>query len=163
VFHVFVSDGRVLQPVLRLGQIAKEDIDMGMSVYGASGNEFRNNVWWWRPLWNYVCDVAAPFTTDEDRAGGHSNHGHFVCAFKAQEIASILLRKIESGECAVHAMSRPIDGYLFSPENVLIRDLESGKFGSLTACQATSDYNFSVENVAKFAEFCAASGGFEIW
>ena len=21
------------------------------------GYYFRNNVWWWRPLWEYICDV----------------------------------------------------------------------------------------------------------
>jgi hypothetical protein len=32
---------------------------MGMDVYGESGNYFRNNVWWWRPLANY-CQAIAP-------------------------------------------------------------------------------------------------------
>ena len=35
---------------------------MGMDVYGIAptserGEYFRNNVWWWRPLWDYCCEV----------------------------------------------------------------------------------------------------------
>jgi hypothetical protein len=36
---------------------------MGMDVYGKDavsekGEYFRNNVWYWRPLWNYCIEVA---------------------------------------------------------------------------------------------------------
>jgi hypothetical protein len=36
---------------------------MGMDVYGTAptsktGEYFRNNVWWWSPLANYICGVA---------------------------------------------------------------------------------------------------------
>ena len=40
---------------------------MGMDVYGKnpeneSGEYFRNNVWWWRPLAEYVCSIAPDIT-----------------------------------------------------------------------------------------------------
>ena len=106
---------------------------MGVDLSGSNGNYFRNNVWWWYPLWNYVCDVGVSFITDEDRTGGSYNDGYFVPPSKARQIAEILGQKIESGECAVHAACLP------------------------------KLYQFSVENVANFVEFCAASGGFVIW
>jgi hypothetical protein len=36
---------------------------MGMDVYGKAptveeGKYFRNNLWWWRPLWTYVEEVV---------------------------------------------------------------------------------------------------------
>ena len=30
------------------------------------GNYFRNNVWWWRPLWSFTCDHCADFLTEDD-------------------------------------------------------------------------------------------------
>ena len=43
---------------------------MGMDVYGKKpkgekGDYFRNNVWWWRPLWQY-CASSAPELIDEE-------------------------------------------------------------------------------------------------
>ena len=31
-----------------------------------SGQYFRNNVWWWRPLWNYVANLCSEVITEED-------------------------------------------------------------------------------------------------
>ncbi len=30
------------------------------------GAYFRNNVWWWRPLWNYVTELCDDILTEED-------------------------------------------------------------------------------------------------
>ena len=35
---------------------------MGMDVFGLApkeekGEYFRNNVWWWRPLWDFVAQI----------------------------------------------------------------------------------------------------------
>ena len=50
------------------------------------GNYFRNNVWWWRPLWHYVCNSCDDILTEEDIEGGASNSGHKINADKALEI-----------------------------------------------------------------------------
>ena len=44
---------------------------MGMDVYGErprtnKGEYFRNNVWWWRPLWNYVSVECSDIITKKD-------------------------------------------------------------------------------------------------
>ena len=39
------------------------------------GIYFRNNVWWWRPLWNYVCKNCSDILTDEDVGAGSFNDG----------------------------------------------------------------------------------------
>ena len=51
---------------------------MGMDVIGKKpkaevGQYFRNNVWWWHPLWEYVCEVP-PALANRVRYG-HSNDG----------------------------------------------------------------------------------------
>jgi len=50
---------------------------MGMDVYGIApiaevGKYFRNNIWWWHPLWNYVQEVAPHLT---EGVNGHFNDG----------------------------------------------------------------------------------------
>ena len=40
---------------------------MGMDVYGKepkneTGEYFRSNVWWWRRLWDFVCDIDKLFS-----------------------------------------------------------------------------------------------------
>ena len=52
------------------------------------GYYFRNNVWWWRPLWSYVCDYIAPdILSDEDKEKGCFNDYHHITAIKANYIA----------------------------------------------------------------------------
>jgi len=34
------------------------------------GAYFRNNVWYWRPLWNFVCKVCNDIMTDDDMENG---------------------------------------------------------------------------------------------
>ena len=51
---------------------------MGMDVYGTEpknekGEYFRNNVWWWHPLWSY-CQENYPDITASVKKG-HDNSG----------------------------------------------------------------------------------------
>jgi hypothetical protein len=73
---------------------------MGMDVYGKApvdeaGEYFRNNVWWWRPLWDYCCAVA-PEITDKVE-DGHSNSGHGLDADDAVALADVLDEALASG------------------------------------------------------------------
>ena len=42
------------------------------------GVYFRNNVWWWRPLWDYVCEICEDVMSPEDIDAGHSNSGYEI-------------------------------------------------------------------------------------
>lgn len=74
---------------------------MGMDVYGLKpknekGSYFRNNVWWWRPLWNY-CGSVDP-TLFERVPGGHYNSGDGLkTPEEAEALGFLLLKKIDSG------------------------------------------------------------------
>ena len=39
------------------------------------GDYFRNNVWFWRPLWNFVCGACEDILTIEDMNAGGTNSG----------------------------------------------------------------------------------------
>lgn len=73
---------------------------MGMDVMGKmptseAGEYFRNNVWYWRPLWDYCLD------THPEIAGkvqyGHSNDGDGLDAEDAKALGEALLRDFQSG------------------------------------------------------------------
>jgi hypothetical protein len=80
----------------------RKDIEMGMDVYGKApkaneGEYFRNNVWWWRPLWDYCCDVATDIIGEELAENGHYNSGEGLNAEAAERLGNRLKDEIYSG------------------------------------------------------------------
>ena len=108
------------------------------------GIYFRNNVWWWRPLWSYVCEQFPDILGERHEEAGSYNDGHAISASKAIKIGIGLTAKLESGEVEEYAKS-------FEQEREKLDDDNWDK-----------SYPFNVENVEAFAKFCLESGGFEI-
>ena len=102
------------------------------------GIYFRNNVWWWRPLWDYIYDVC-PDILGGRYHGGHNNGGTEFTNDEAKEIAAKLLQEIDEGNTEAYQKLYEIR-------------TEDDEF----------EYPFDVENVRNFAEFCKDSGGFLI-
>lgn len=152
---------------------------MGMDVSGKAptsirGEYFRNNVWWWRPLWEY-CQKVSPVA--QKVMHGQYNGGDGLDAEDAAILASDLLRAIDSGDCAKYE-----DEYrarvAAMPDEECDLCNGTGKRTDITlphgigcnGCESTgkvrpsaSWYPFDTENVREFAAFVAESGGFEIW
>ena len=61
------------------------------------GNYFRNNVWYWRPLWNFVCDNCSDFLTEKDMDKGNYNDCAKISKTKAVKIAKRLSKLIADG------------------------------------------------------------------
>jgi hypothetical protein len=171
---------------------------MGMDVIGVApatetGTHFRNNVWYWRPLWQY-CEQIAP----ELVAGvsGQSNDGDGLDADGATQLAALLRAEIDSGRCTEFVsefnrwkagMSRtdcewcdgtgvrsdPIGVANGMPDKVLddaTAILIGRSTGWCNGCNGEGQkddwrlaYQFSVENVTEFVTFCENSGGFKIY
>ena len=122
---------------------------MGFDVIGRKaksekGKYFRNNVWFWRPLWTYVCNECDDILTIKEAEGGTYNDGIKISKAKAERIAKRLKKRIEDGSVDLHKA-----GYDGTVEQ--IEDKWADK------------YPFVTQNVIEFAEFCEDSGGFEIW
>ncbi|MBB4730513.1 hypothetical protein [Xanthomonas arboricola] len=154
---------------------------MGMDVYGKApvsekGEYFRNNIWWWHPLWRY-CEHLAPDLIPENNLG-HSNDGWGLNRRKSQALADRLAAALDSGETEQHAQA--YKAYLDSlpPEPCRIcggtghraPPPETGP-GSLSCngCNGqgsvpnfSTHYPFSVENVREFEAFLRDCGGFRI-
>ena len=83
---------------------------MGMDVMGNNpkserGEYFRNNVWWWRPLWEYCCEVDS--TLHYRVPNGHSNDGD---GLKTHEeclaLADLLLESLADGSALTYIKER---------------------------------------------------------
>ena len=106
------------------------------------GAYFRNNVWFWRPLWTYVSSVCYDILSVKDIERGSWNDGHKISKTKADKMAKKLYGLIEGGDVKAY-------------ESAYIRhQYEKGNWDK--------SYPFSEENVQRFADFCANSGGFRI-
>ena len=103
------------------------------------GYYFRNNVWWWRPLWDYCYFIADDLISEELWNNGHNNDGAGLNDRDAKLLGNRLLQKIREG-----------DADMFKK---LHEEQEEDK---------EYKYPFDVDNVKAFAEFCIESGGFEI-
>lgn len=171
---------------------------MGMDVVGknpsaATGEYFRNNVWWWRPLWDYCISVAPEIC---ESVSGHYNDGDGLDAANAEQLAQLLLEEVHSGRTARYKkyydarLSKLPQVECSYCDSTGIRTDEVGinmgmpereldessqillgrTHGWCNACKGEgrvdhfeTNYPFTVENVQQFAEFCRESGGFEIY
>ena len=138
------------------------------------GIYFRNNVWWWRPLWQYVCEQFPEIITDEDAENGCINNGHLIDEEKAMLIGLGLTAKVLDGSTKAYSDSYKAE--LDSLEQLECdlcegtgtrtdMDVDNGCNG----CSGTGlkddwakSYPFDAENVRNFAKFCLESGGFTI-
>jgi len=156
---------------------------VGFDVFGKNpknetGKYFRNNVWWWHPLWEYCCQVAP------DIAGkvthGHSNDGDGLDdEDDALALARRLREELESGRtkeyerqyaAALEALpDEPCricggTGGRQPPPQVGPGDVPcNGCSGTGKVRPFVTNCPFSKENVREFVEFLENCGGFEIW
>ena len=137
-----------------------------------AGYYFRNNCWWWRPLWNYCYAVADDIISEELFNGGHSNNGAGLDDKGAKELGQRLLSEINNGHTIQYQAS--YQQYLDDlPDDDCMRCNNNNhghnKKKECTNCNKTGKstnfnkhYPFDIDNVKEFAEFCIESGGFEI-
>lgn len=149
---------------------------MGMDVIGVNpasekGEYFRNNVWWWRPLWEYCCHVSPELC---EGVSGHTNDGDGLDAAGSAMLAGALQREIDLGECRRYG-ERYAKTIAALPDEKC--DLCNGtgirifqeKPIKCNGCEGkghkrpwAAHYPFSVENVQEFVYFLRDCGGFEI-
>ena len=136
------------------------------------GAYFRNNVWWWRPLWDYVCRHCDDILTEEDMELGCENSRHLINEEKAMKIGVKLQSLVISG-----ATKQWEDEYMKEiselPKEPCFRcngnNHGHNKKKECKNCDKTGErenwgasYPFHTDNVDSFSEFCLQSGGFEI-
>ena len=53
------------------------------------GDYFRANVWWWRPIWNFVTNYCDDILSDKDIEKGSFNDGHFINKAKRVHVSVV--------------------------------------------------------------------------
>ena len=128
----------------------KEDYEALQRWYKDNpGIYFRNNVWWWRPLWDFVCSNCDDILTEEDMNHGCFNDNHKISETKAKKIAKRLYALIED---------KTVEDYELVYEEYRKKKAESDDKEE----SFMGNYPFCQDNIAKFAKFCKESGGFVI-
>ena len=136
------------------------------------GHYFRNNCWWWRPLWNYCYHIADDLISEELHKSGHHNDGAGLDDKDAKLLGNRLLQQIREGKTIEYQADyqQQLDDL---PDDDCMRcnnnNYGNNKKRECKNCNKTGKsenfskhYPFDVDNVKEFAEFCIQSGGFKI-
>lgn len=156
---------------------------MGFDIYGnREDTYFRNNVWYWKPLWNYVATVSNCLTDDEIEQGFY-NDACSISKDKANNIAKTLFNELKKNRTQTYDLqykkrieNLPYETCQFCGGTGTRNDKHVQ--GDCNVCNTTytkeqgipigkvesweTSYPFSVDNVKEFAEFCKESNGFRI-
>ncbi len=152
----------------------------GKKPTSKTGEYFRNNVWWWRPLADY-CLTVAP---DICKSCKHwqSNDGDGLNGKQSKALAAVLEAEIASGRTLIHEQQRKAEidampdescrwcaGTGVRTDSVGV-DLGYAARGWCNGCDGKgtlrpndAHYPFSVENVSDFVAFLKDCGGFSIY
>ena len=155
---------------------------MGMDVYGKnpknqSGEYFRNNVWWWRPLAVYVCDIAPNITKHCEN--WQTNDGDGLNETRSVKLAEKIKEDLKSGTASVYEQAyrnriqaMPDEDCDICAGTGLRKEAPSTGAGTVpcNGCNGAgqirpidAEYPFKLNNVKEFANFLENCGGFEIW
>ena len=138
------------------------------------GTYFRNNVWWWRPLWEFVVERCDDILTEKDIEHGSYNDGHTISKTKSKKIAARLRRLLKDGsvdkyeaQYAFNQMSAEDEECDLCKGTGKRTDMEvlngcNGCSGKGTKRPWLCSYPFEKSNVIEFEIFCEQSGGFTI-
>jgi hypothetical protein len=155
---------------------------MGMDVFGRNRKKlyFRNNVWYWRPLWDYCHEVAPDIIDDQTWGDCHQNKGAGLRAADARALAARLREEIVTGRTAAAAEAHAQEMATMPDETCPLcggtgkrTDEVADRYPALkeecNGCQGEgkrrpleSEYVLTEANVIEFTEFLEQSGGFRV-
>lgn len=150
----------------------------GVKPKNTKGEYFRNNCWYWRPLWDYVGEACKDFLTNNDMEMGGFNDGHQISDSKAKRIAIRLEHLLRQGE-----VKRYEEEYKQQMKDIPdekcdlcngtgtrndkhteYKKMKCNKCGGKGKVRPFDTvYPFEESNIKEFMEFCRNSGGFQIW
>jgi hypothetical protein len=167
----------------------KDEYYSALDSYEAEnkGVYFRNNVWWWRPLAQYVIEQTKVITGKKKIQGFSYNDGVLISEQEAVQIAKQLKHLIQTGHTkkyeeeymAVYEKAK-LDNIKVQEEldefqkamdkkhgkDIAPKDYPKDDYEKWNVIYSKFDnngsYPFSESNVKEFAEFAEQSGGFTI-
>ena len=156
---------------------------MGMDVYGKKptakvGEYFRNNVWSWRPLWEYCCTIDKEL--QHKVPNGHYNDGGGLNPKESRQLGYKLQEELETGRALKYVEEYEKNREAIPKEDCKYCD-ENGErtwqqqngepyTKICNACSGTkkvdsweAHYPMNLDNIKEFTQFLQHCGGFEIW
>ena len=164
---------------------------MGMDVYGLKpktkkGEYFRNNVWWWHPLWSYCCHISPELAGKVE--SGHDNSGDGLDAVDSRKLGFIVQQSVTTGaaqeyvdEYHIDSASLPDEPCFCVKQSIFEVFSMSGDIpfpkssedkipnpechtckGSGMQRNWNTNYHIDVDNIQSFADFLIDCGGFQI-
>lgn len=142
---------------------------MGMDVYGKRpqsevGRYFRNNVWYWHPLWDY-CRFIAPGITEKVKEG-HYNSGDGLDNIDSRKLSFMLTESLNNGVADEYIRLFESDK---EPETIPCGCAGYEEPVDCLQCNNTKViknyhklYFIDKENIQSFANFLLECGGFKI-
>jgi hypothetical protein len=155
---------------------------MGMDVYGKKptnpkGEYFRANVWYWRPLWEYVHTIK-PELTDKVESP-HYNDGSGLNAKDSRTLSQLLLKDIDSGKTeqyisdymqAINDLPLEDCSYCnqtgfreWSKDGAQVQKVCNACNGQLKLKSWECNYPMHIDVVKEFQQFLYYCGGFNIY
>jgi hypothetical protein len=180
LFHLVLL-GRAEQ-VAPLDEKNQRRTIMGMDVIGNEEAYFRNNVWRWRPLADYICRTAPDVALKCKH--WQTNDGDGLNEADSLRLAEVLSAEIESGRTKAYAIRYRSEQEATPNEPCEICEgtgtrLPWPQVGpgnpkldgvKCKGCNGTGyrrpwscSYRFEVENVQEFVRFLRSCGGFKIY
>ncbi len=150
----------------------------GMNPKSDKGRHFRNNILWWRPLWNYLIHNCSDLLTENQLNSSHDWDFKDISEKQALLIAQRLNEHIASGKVETYSnifeyikgTSGPVPCTYCNGEGVITKDYTNYKESDCDVCHGdrvisiiSVFYYFSENNVKRFADFAQNSGGINIY
>ena len=119
----------------------------GINAKNKKGEYFRNNCWYWRPLWDFATNVTMDLKNPQKlEHKGFTNDGYKVNKTEHKALVKGLKWAIET-----HELGQKADVV----ERTALKDCLRGV--------GEKNYPFEWGNVKEFLEFLENNEGFEIW
>jgi len=126
---------------------------VGIKPKNDTGKEFRNNVWYWKPLWHLVANNTHELN-DKDKQEGQFNNGHKIDGNAHKGIVETLRRLLrERPHDEVQRALAQSQYIMIGDRKIIASELSIG-FGLR--------HQFEWSNLELFLEFCENNEGFTI-
>ena len=194
-------------PIIKEGTVRPEEIDWDTATDKEKekywdlqrkfrdanpGEYFRANVWFWRPIWNFVCEVCPDILTEEDFKRGQYNDNHLIEEDRAKDIAKRLREKMDlarerqkkyeaeapnkekfnkmledAGSFIFEKISKPKSELITCPGDMQTHDPENYERWETLVHSGhikfdEMSYPINAKYIEEFANFAENSGGFRI-
>lgn len=138
-------------------------LKMGYDLYAVKPSSekfgyFRSNIWYWRPLWNYVAILSKDILTNDDIEEGNYNNDHIINSELSVIIGNRILESFSNNVFTDFKDKFEKEKEDLDKENVC----SNSNNNTSSSENFYKNYILDKDLLEEFANFCINSGGFQI-